>query len=398
MKRNKQLLISSIAINNIGDLIFDLFIAWELSSATGKFMNAVYIIGTSVAFRAMLCFLIGAFVDRHSKKKIMVLSHLSSIIIIVTFSFLWEMIHQSIIIGILLVLLNDVNNELFTRSYVSMTSDMFDENQYIQFQSHANIVTRMIGIGGAALVGTFIQHVSSSAVFTIDIITYILSFLLILQVKYEEPAIQHSSSTNLLKTMISDVQYTWMTIIRSSYLLSFIILMFILNIAYGYIPHILPIFKANLAHSATLLGLLKSSITIGEIVGFVFVSKISRYVSRSFKFSMFLNIFVIGAIYFTQNPYFLVALFTIYGFSDSLTQPLFGYTISNLDTVNRGKLLGGIDAIIMFSPSIGIYVISAISTYNKTIGAIVLSTIFIIGLLIVSFHKDMKHIILDNKT
>lgn len=398
MKRNKQLLISSIAINNIGDLIFDLFIAWELSSATGKFMNAVYIIGTSVAFRAMLCFLIGAFVDRHSKKKIMVLSHLSSIIIIATFSFLWEMIHQSIIIGILLVLLNDVNNELFTRSYVSMTSDMFDENQYIQFQSHANIVTRMIGIGGAALVGTFIQYVSSSTVFTIDIITYILSFLLILQVKYEEPAIQHSSSTNLLKTMISDVQYTWMTIIRSSYLLSFIILMFILNIAYGYIPHILPIFKANLAHSATLLGLLKSSITIGEIVGFVFVSKISRYVSRSFKFSMFLNIFVIGAIYFTQNPYFLVALFTIYGFSDSLTQPLFGYTISNLDTVNRGKLLGGIDAIIMFSPSIGIYVISAISTYNKTIGAIVLSTIFIIGLLIVSFHKDMKNIILDNKT
>lgn len=398
MKRNKQLLISSIAINNIGDLIFDLFIAWELSSATGKFMNAVYIIGTSVAFRAMLCFLIGAFVDRHSKKKIMVLSHLSSIIIIATFSFLWEMIHQSIIIGILLVLLNDVNNELFTRSYVSMTSDMFDENQYIQFQSHANIVTRMIGIGGAALVGTFIQYVSSSTVFTIDIITYILSFLLILQVKYEEPAIQHSSSTNLLKTMISDVQYTWMTIIRSSYLLSFIILMFILNIAYGYIPHILPIFKANLAHSATLLGLLKSSITIGEIVGFVFVSKISRYVSRSFKLSMFLNIFVIGTIYFTQNPYFLVALFTIYGFSDSLTQPLFGYTISNLDTVNRGKLLGGIDAIIMFSPSIGIYVISAISTYNKTIGAIVLSTIFIIGLLIVSFHKDMKNIILDNKT
>lgn len=398
MKRNKQLLISSIAINNIGDLIFDLFIAWELSSATGKFMNAVYIIGTSVAFRAMLCFLIGAFVDRHSKKKIMVLSHLSSIIIIATFSFLWEMIHQSIIIGILLVLLNDINNELFTRSYVSMTSDMFDENQYIQFQSHANIVTRMIGIGGAALVGTFIQYVSSSAVFTIDIITYILSFLLILQVKYEEPAIQRSSSTNLLKTMISDVQYTWMTIIRSSYLLSFIILMFILNIAYGYIPHILPIFKANLAHSATLLGLLKSSITIGEIVGFVFVSKISRYVSRSFKFSMFLNIFVIGAIYFTQNPYFLVALFTIYGFSDSLTQPLFGYTISNLDTVNRGKLLGGIDAIIMFSPSIGIYVISAISTYNKTIGAIVLSTIFIIGLLIVSFHKHMKNIILDNKT
>ena len=62
----------------------------------------------------------------------------------------------------------------------------------------------------------------------------------------------------------------------------------------------------------------------------------------------------------------------MYGFSDSLTQPLFGYTISNLDNANRGKLLGGIDAIILFSPGIGIYVISAISNYNKFLGGIIL--------------------------
>ena len=89
MKKNRNLLISAIAINNMGDIIFDLFIVWGLSSATGQFMNAVYVIGTSVAFRAILSFFVGSFVDKHSKKKMMVISHISSIIIISCFGLLW---------------------------------------------------------------------------------------------------------------------------------------------------------------------------------------------------------------------------------------------------------------------------------------------------------------------
>ncbi|MDD7383768.1 MAG: hypothetical protein SOZ89_00795 [Peptoniphilaceae bacterium] len=60
-------------------------------------------------------------------------------------------------------------------------------------------------------------------------------------------------------------------------------------------------------------------------------------------------------------------------------------------------MLGGIDAIIMFSPSIGIYVISAISNYNELFGGIILSVIFMIGFLIVFLNKNMGNIVLDTK-
>ncbi len=397
MNKNRNLLISAIAINNIGDIIFDLFIAWGLSSATGKFMNAVYVIGTSVAFRAILSFFVGSFVDKHLKKKMMVISHISSIIVISCFGLFWGLVKQYVAIGIVFVLLNDINNELFSRSYISMTSDIFDENQYIKFQSYSNIVIRIINVGGAALAGTLIEHVSEYTVFIIDIVTYLISLLLITKVNYKENVISNALSKGIIKTIISDIKYTLMTILHSSYLLAFIVLMFILNLAYGYIPQILPVFKANLAESATLLGGLKSSITIGEIVGLALVSKMSKYVSATFKVSMLLNIFIIMAIYLIGNPYLLFVCFALYGFSDSLTQPLFGHTVSNLDKANRGKLLGGIDAIIMFSPSIGIYAISAISTYNGFLGGIILSAIFVIGFLIVSFNKNMRHIVLDSK-
>ena len=397
MNKNRKLLISAIAINAIGDIIFDLFIVWELSSATGNFMNAVYVIGTSVAFRAILSFFVGSFVDKHSKKKMMIISHISSIVIISLFALFWEVIKHYIVIGLVFVLLNDVNNELFNRSYISMTSGMFDENQYIRFQSYSNIVIRIISVGGAALAGILIEQIPEHMIFIIDIGTYFISLLLIAKVIYKENVISNVFSKGIIDTILSDIKYTLVTIWHSSYLLAFSVLMFVLNLAYGYIPMILPVFKANIAESASFLGVLKSSITIGEVMGLAVASKMCRYVSTTFKISMLLNIFVIMAIYLLENQYLLVVCFTLYGFSDSLTQPLFGYTISNLDNANRGKLLGGIDAIILFSPGIGIYVISAISNYNKFLGGIILSAIFMIGFLIVSFCKNMRHIVLDTK-
>ncbi|MBQ5735509.1 MAG: MFS transporter [Lachnospiraceae bacterium] len=396
MNRNKILLILAIAINNIGDVIFDMFITWKLAATTGRFMNAVYVIGTSIAFRAILSFFIGSFVDKHIKKKMMVLSHVLSIIIITCFGVCWNIACEFIIVGIVFVLLNDINNELFSRSYISMTSDMFDENQYIKFQSYTNIVIRIVGIAGAAFVGILIDHIPGNLVFGIDIVTYLISLVLICAIQYDEKVVNNTKNVGIVKNIILDVKYTLNNIFKSKYLLTFIVLMFVLNLAYGYIPQILPVFKANMVNSATLLGLLKSAMTIGEIIGLAVVSRVSKYVSATFKISMILNIFIIVIIYITRNPYLLITLFILYGFSDSLTQPLFGYTVANLDSDNRGKLLGGIDAIIMFSPSIGIYIISAVSNYSQIAGGILLSAIFLAGFLIIILNDELRNIKLEN--
>lgn len=277
-----------------------------------------------------------------------------------------------------------------------MTSDMFDENQYIKFQSYTNIVIRIVGIAGAAFVGILIDHIPGNLVFGIDIVTYLISLVLICAIQYDEKVVNNTKNVGIVKNIILDVKYTLNNIFKSKYLLTFIVLMFVLNLAYGYIPQILPVFKANMVNSATLLGLLKSAMTIGEIIGLAVVSRVSKYVSATFKISMILNIFIIVIIYITRNPYLLITLFTLYGFSDSLTQPLFGYTVANLDSDNRGKLLGGIDAIIMFSPSIGIYIISAVSNYSQIAGGILLSAIFLAGFLIIILNDELRNIKLEN--
>lgn len=395
MKKNAYLIIAAIAINNFGDIIFDLFIAWKLSAFPGKFMNAVYIIGTSVAFRAMLAFAVGNIIDRYSKKKLMIISHISSIITIALLGICWQIAETYITVGIIFVLINDVNNEIFARSYISMTADMFNENTYIKFQSYSIIAVRIVVIGGSALAGFLIENLSVYVLFFIDIVTYLLSLVLIINIAFTENNYKNKLKKNAAKKIVSDIKYTFSYIFHSSFLLSFVLLMFILNLAYGYIPRILPLLKANMHNSAALFGMIKSALTIGEIIGLLIVSKASRFVSLTFKISMAANIVILMGISFIQNVYVIMILFALYGISDSLTQPLFGYTVSQLDSKNRGKLLGGIDMIIMFSPSIGIYFISALSHYSMIIGGIVIALLFCIGLLIVSCNKNMNHIILE---
>jgi hypothetical protein len=133
--------------------------------------------------------------------------------------------------------------------------------------------------------------------------------------------------------------------------------------------------------------------SIGEFVGLLMITKLGGQVSILFKISMIGNSIGMLLLMSVNNPYVVVFLFALYGMFDSLTQPLFGYTISSLDDKNRGKIIGGIDAIILLSPGIGMFLITKIMIFNSHMGYISLSMIFIIGYLIINFYKEMNNII-----
>lgn len=393
MKKNFILYLLSITINNIGDIIFDLFITWSITQSTGEILSAVYLMGTSIAFRAILALFLGSIVDRYNKKTLIIISHISSIAIILTFSFCWNWVLNNIGIGILFILANDINNELFRRSYITMSAEIFSTNTYIKFQSTAMITNRIISIFGTSISGFLIAYLDSNVIFGIDIITYFISLLLLVQISYTYRKTATSDKTlsfrSTLYQIASDVKYALKSIVRSNYILSFTILMFILNMAYGYIPNIMPIYISNNLNSPTLLGFIKSAMTVGEIIGLAVVTKLSHYVSKTFKISMIGNAILMIAMPYTNNLYLIILLFAMYGFFDSLTQPLFSYTVTLIEEENRGKILGGIDAIILFSPSIGMYLITQSMNLSVIAGTFLLVFVFITAYFIISLNKSL---------
>ena len=77
---------------------------------------------------------------------------------------------------------------------------------------------------------------------------------------------------------------------------------------------------------------------------------------------------------------------------------LFSYVITTIDADNRGKILGGIDTLILMSPTIGIAIGTQFLTSNYVNGFLYLSGIFLIGLLLMLFNKNLNHIRLNCKS
>lgn len=384
----------SIIINNFGDVLFDLFIIWSITRKTDNILNAVYLIGSSILFRAILSLFVGILIDHKNKKKLIVFTNISSALIVFLFFINFEFIIDRIWLSLLLILLNNINNEIFAKSYLILGSELFDKEKFIKFQSTYTIAVRIINVFGSAIVGFLIAYLSEKFIFGLDILTFFISAVLIIKVKYIYIAKESNLKglIQILEEIKFDVKYTFKSIYKISFLKKFVMLMFILNIAYGFIPYILPLIISNNNNSSILLGGLKSAITIGEILGLFLVVKLGRYVSILFKVSMVGCAIIMFSLINISNMNIIIIIFLLYGALDSITQPLFSYTVSSIDEESRGRILGGIDTLILISPSLGMWIGTKLMNINYNVGLLFLSSIFIIALILILTSKDFNGI------
>lgn len=392
-KINYYKMLLSIIINNFGDVLFDLFIVWQITNKTSNIMNAVYMIGSSILFRAILSIFIGVIVDKFNKKKIIIFSNISSICIIMILALIFGNIQNNVLLSIIFILFNDINNEMFGRSTLLLASELFDKKEFIKFQAKYTVINRIIVIAATSIVGFMIAVIPNIIIFIVDIITFIVSILLICSINYDYVKnFSFKSIEDIFIDLKEDISYVIKEIKTNRYILTFICIMFILNMGYGYIPYVLPIKIANDNMSPVILGFIKSAITIGEIIGLLLVTIFGTRVSLLFKISMMGNAIIMGGLYYVKSIIIIVVFFILYGVLDSMTQPLFSYTVSMIDEKNRGKIIGGIDALILLSPSIGIYIISKLMNYNNLYGYMLLIIIFTISYFIVQLNKKFNFI------
>ncbi len=399
-KKNYLAIMISIIVNNFGDVLFDLFIVWNITNSSGDIMNAVYLLGSSILFRAVIALFIGILVDRIDKKKLIILSNISSALIIVCFACSYSYILQHIGLGIFFILLNDINNEVFGRSYLVMASELFSQEVFIKFRAGCTIINRVVVIAGSSIVGFLVALIPDKAIFLIDIVTFMISAGCIGLVRYKHmapPQEAQRSIGSILKDLRGDLGRMFSEMTTNPFIKKFIVIMFILNLAYGYIPEILPVKIADDLSSAVILGMIKSFMAIGEILGLAVVSRKGSQVSRLFKISMIGNALCMLSLAFTQNSYGILLIFFLYGFLDFITQPLFSYTVTMIDEADRGKIMGGIDTVILLSPSIGMYLFARLMRFHKFAGYIGVAGVFIVAFLIVLFSRELNRIVVKSE-
>ena len=178
-------MLMAVMVSGFGDVLFDLFIVWKITTDSQNIMNAAYMLGSSIAFRGILSLSIGIIIDKYNKKKLIVGSNVISALIITTFAFSYRFIVGHVIVGIMFILVNDICNTVFWNTYTVIASEKFAKEEFLIFQSNSAMCTRCVNIVGSAIVGAVIYSVPDIYIFGIDILTFLVSSVLVAKVDYQ---------------------------------------------------------------------------------------------------------------------------------------------------------------------------------------------------------------------
>ena len=384
-------LLMAIIVSEFGDVLFDLLIVWKITMDSQNIMNAAYMLGSSIAFRGILSLGIGIIIDKYNKKKLIIGSNILSALIIATFAVAYPFVIGHIMVGIAFILVNDICNAVFWNTYTVLASEKFPKEEFITFQSNSAMCTRCVQIAGAAVVGVMIDVIPDVAILGIDILTFLVSAMLISKIDYAWKQKDSAGKISGEENIICQIKNAFQFIIQSPIVRGIVILVFGLNLAYGFIPNILPLTLAEQSGNAVLLGSIKSMMALGELFGLLIVNRYGKYISGLFQIAMFCCGICMLSLMVIHN-WFLVIVFLLYGVFDAMTQPMFSYMITRIDEKNRGKILGGIDALLLLSPSFGIAIGTKLIAVNYNWAILYLTIIFAGGFLMVTLNRKLNHL------
>lgn len=356
-------------------------------------MDSVYMIGGSFLFKSILNFISGSIADYFNRKKLLIVSLLLSTAVISAFLIGYTYIIEYVSLCILFILLNDINNVIFSKAYITISGDLFQDNTFIKFQTYMGVVNKVIYIVGAGLSAWIIASIPSHfLIIMIDIVSYIMAALLIVFVSYQRPDSEkvdlkhkmvpkHSLRTlldkNGIKLFIAEFQ-------SRKFIRYFVIVIAILNLCYGFIPNILPVIVADKSNDVTILGMSKTMIAVGEVIGLTIAGKKSHLVSKLFKASLIgdmISMFLLIALGDSIGGMFLS--FFLYGFFDALGQPIYSYNVSRIASNVRGRILGCMDTVLLLTPVIGMWIGAKISSVNHEFSLLFVIMVFAAALVYV---------------
>lgn len=405
LNKNCILLISANIAYSFADIAFDFFLSWYVYSITGNIMNLIALLSGSVLFRAILSLLTGVVTDLTNRKHLLFLSVLCSIPIMLSSLLVLRYFSTVIWLYVVIVLLNDIFNVLFSKSMTTISAELFDETTYISFNSVVSALNQSVYVLGQAAMGFILMIAKDISVISFVIACLILASLLISLIDYQsEKKITLIRSFGQIFSFIKKPNIYFKNLLNiakkevfsDSYYKSFCIVVFTLNLVYGYISSVLPYsFSSLQGMSSAVVGLAKSMLSIGGIIGMLIVPKIAKHVTPCFIVGLVGSLISVLCIFvYKYNLILVYVFFFFYGVFDSITQPLYSYTIKRIDDRVRGSVVGVIDFVILLASPLGMFICGALADKNYILVEIFTIFIFTLALIIVKSSRDLNAIYL----
>lgn len=392
-------------VSVFGDIFFDIFVTWSLYAKFKDLKVIVYALGGSFILKSLFAVLSGKITDSFSRRKIIIFTDIGSAAVVSFFILFDSLGSGALAFFILLFIAKTFLVSLFSNSFSSFFADNVETGTFIKVQALISGSVRAINFFGAALAGIMVAVLPLRWAVMLDALSFLFSAAVFYSLKKDIPAeaktekrpafdfAGHLSAAFLRRSW----KFIELNIFSNKFVLVFCGNVFFLNLVYGYIPNVFPyLLSHNSGYGAAYLGLLRSTIAIGEVLGLAIVGKYGNRVSKCFIYGLSGTAISLILILIPVAPVatILVAYF-LYGFFDSITQPYYSYFVASLPSRVRGRMLGIVDMVVLIAAPIGMVFGERICSHNINAGIIAFTAIITAVLIGFVMDKQNRGIVAD---
>lgn len=277
-----SLLWSGQTISRLGDKLFNIALAWWVLEKTGSAvaMGAVFLFTTI----PMLAFLLigGALVDRLPRLRLMLVSDLTRGLIVGLIAALAALNRLEIWHVYLFSLLFGFLDAFFQPAYRAVVPEIIPKDDLPSANSLTSLSAEFSGIAGPAIGATIVALIGIPTAFAMNGLSFFLSVLCLLPILKIDATPRAATPS---KDMLADVREGLSTVMASPWLWVTIVVAGISNITYaGPMEVGLPfLIKDHLHADVGLLGLFYSLMSLGAVVGAIWLGRYTHIRRRGLK-------------------------------------------------------------------------------------------------------------------
>ena len=343
--KNKLIYFPGIFISLLGSVLF--------SFATGMYLLDVTHQGTSYAFNIILYTIpvvvlspiFGIFVDKYSKKKLIILGDFLNALLMFGIFYMWNYIDNITLIYTGTVL-TSIFSLLVSIGFESGKAQMFEKDWLVKANSLSSIISSGSRIAGPFLGGLVYAVIDIKTFILFNGISFLFSmitelFLSIEEIKTEAEKKEKMSMTKGFRYMMLDKK-----------LKKHVILLIILNFSFSMaivvpIPYLITNY---FQYGSKVLGVIQSMFSVGLIVGAVIMGKYNFKLTPKLIKILFIGFIGVNVLFLIPitvgleqmitTIIYSIGMFLAGGVAASVDIPLFTYFQQELPDNIRGQIIG----------------------------------------------------------
>lgn len=275
MKKNEGKLLSSIAINKIGNVMYDYGNSTWIAAmgAVGQKYLGYYQFAENM-ISLFLNPIGGAVADRFKRRKILLVTDFVGGLMCALLAMIGNdsvMLYGLIVVNAVLAILHAFSGTSF-KSYIVT---LVDEDRLVAFNSKLEVISQVVSISSPLLAFLYVDRFGLRATLVLDSVTFFISFLLLFSIKEEEKHVDGKAKVTDVKTILQDIKEGLVFVVKEKEIFFLLAVASMVNFFIAAFNYLAP-FSNQLFGNGFSYATLLSMGAVGSILGAVSANKLFK--------------------------------------------------------------------------------------------------------------------------